>query len=77
MNNDSIIFIGFDTHKSFIQIATLKDDRGAKPENYGRALTAPRPPLISSLVNVSPSSQKPSYILFMKRVLVAIGYTDF
>ena len=36
MNNDSIIFIGFDTHKPFIQIATLKDERGAKPENYGR-----------------------------------------
>ena len=36
MNNDSIIFIGFDTHKSFVQIAVLKDQRGAKPENYGR-----------------------------------------
>mgnify|MGYP000091049642 CR=1 FL=1 len=36
MNNDSIIILGFDTHKSFIQIAILKEHRGAKPENTGR-----------------------------------------
>lgn len=36
MNNHSIIFIGLDTHKSFIQIAVLKDNRGEKPHNHGR-----------------------------------------
>lgn len=36
MNNDSIIFIGLDTHKSFIQVATLQEQRGAKPEHLGR-----------------------------------------
>ena len=28
MNNDTTLFIGLDTHKSFIQIALLKDNRG-------------------------------------------------
>ncbi len=36
MNNDSIIFIGLDTHKSFIQVAVLQGHRGAKPEHLGR-----------------------------------------
>jgi hypothetical protein len=36
MNNDSIIFIGLDTHKSFIQVAVLQDNLGAKPEHLGR-----------------------------------------
>ncbi len=36
MNNDSIIFIGLDTHKSFIQVAVLRDDRGTHPEHLGR-----------------------------------------
>ena len=36
MNNNSIIFIGLDTHKSFIQVAVLQDHRGAIPIHYGR-----------------------------------------
>ncbi len=36
MNYDNIIFIGLDTHKSFIQIAVLQGKRGAKPEHLGR-----------------------------------------
>jgi transposase len=36
MNNDSIIFIGLDTHKSFIQVAVLQGHRGAKPQHLGR-----------------------------------------
>ena len=36
MNNDSIIFIGLDTHKSFIQVAVLQEQRGATPEHLGR-----------------------------------------
>ncbi len=36
MNNDSIIFIGLDTHKSFIQVSVLQDHRGASPEHLGR-----------------------------------------
>lgn len=36
MNNDSIIFIGLDTHKSFIQVASLQEQRGAKPKHLGR-----------------------------------------
>ena len=37
MNNDSIIIIGIDTHKSFIQHAVLKDVTGASPENHDRS----------------------------------------
>ncbi|CAH1540857.1 hypothetical protein THF1D04_620002 [Vibrio owensii] len=36
MNNDSIIFIGLDTHKSFIQVAVLQGHRGAQPQHLGR-----------------------------------------
>ncbi len=36
MNYDNIIFIGLDTHKSFIQVAVLQGKRGAKPEHLGR-----------------------------------------
>jgi hypothetical protein len=32
MINNSIIFIGLDTHKTFTQLAVLKDERGEKPE---------------------------------------------
>ncbi len=36
MNNDSLIFIDLDTHKSFIQVALLRENRGVKPEQLGR-----------------------------------------
>ena len=36
MNKDNIIFIGLDTHKTFTQIALLKEHRGAKPESLGK-----------------------------------------
>ncbi len=36
MNNDSIIFIGLDTHESFIQVAVLQEQRGATPRHLGR-----------------------------------------
>jgi transposase len=36
MNNDTIVFIGLYTHKSFIQVAVLQGHRGAKPDHLGR-----------------------------------------
>lgn len=39
MNNCSIIFIGLDTHKTFTQLAVLKDERGAKPDSLGKINT--------------------------------------
>ncbi len=36
MSNDTIIFIGLDTHKSFIQVAVLQGHREAKPDHLGR-----------------------------------------
>ena len=36
MSKDSIIFIGLDTHKSFIQVAVLQGQRGAQPQHLGR-----------------------------------------
>ena len=39
MINNSIIFIGLDTHKIFTQLAVLKDDRGDKPESLGKINT--------------------------------------
>lgn len=39
MANDSIIFIGLDTHKDFTEVAYAQDERGAQPEHYGRIKT--------------------------------------
>lgn len=39
MNNNSIIFIGLDTHKTFTQIAVLQDNRGATPQALGKINT--------------------------------------
>jgi len=39
MNNFNIIFIGLDTHKTFTQLAVLKDERCAKPESLGKINT--------------------------------------
>ena len=39
MINNSIIFIGLDTHKIFTQLAVLKDERGDKPESLGKINT--------------------------------------
>ena len=39
MINNSIIFIGLDTHKTFTQLAVLKDERGSKPESLGKIST--------------------------------------
>ncbi len=39
MNKHSIIFIRLYTHKSFTQIAILKDERGDKPQSLGRINT--------------------------------------
>ncbi|WP_041472991.1 IS110-like element ISVisp2 family transposase [Vibrio atlanticus] len=36
MNKDSIIFIGLDTQKSFIQVTVLQEHRGANPLHLGR-----------------------------------------
>lgn len=40
MNNDTTLFIGLDTHKSFTQVALLKDNRGETPITYGRINTS-------------------------------------
>ena len=40
MNNDTTLFIGLDTHKSFTQVALLKDNRGETPISYGRIDTS-------------------------------------
>lgn len=40
MNNDTTLFIGLDTHKSFTQAALLKDNRGETPISYGRIDTS-------------------------------------
>jgi transposase len=39
MTKDNILFIGLDTHKTFTQLAVLKDERGGKPESLGKINT--------------------------------------
>jgi transposase len=36
MIEHSIIFIGLDTHKEFIEVAYIEDQRGATPIHFGR-----------------------------------------
>ncbi|WP_370239310.1 hypothetical protein [Neptunomonas phycophila] len=36
MINSSIIFIGLDTHKEFVEVAYVEDDRNAKVTHLGR-----------------------------------------
>ena len=40
MNKHTILFIGFDTHKVFTEVAYIEDQRGAKPVHYGRISSA-------------------------------------
>lgn len=37
MVNNSITFIGLDTHKDFFEVANLEDSRDAKPVSKNRA----------------------------------------
>jgi len=39
MNNNSIVFIGLDTHKTFTQLAVLTDERGSIAESLGKINT--------------------------------------
>lgn len=36
MNKHNILFIGLDTHKEFVEVAYIEDQRGAKPIHLGR-----------------------------------------
>lgn len=36
MNKHNILFIGLDTHKEFVEVAYIEDQRGAKPVHFGR-----------------------------------------
>ena len=75
MNKCSILFIGLDTHKTFTQLAVLKDERGAKPESFGKIIPT-RLPSLSLLGNYNPNTLKQHCILFMKQALAVIGFTD-
>ena len=38
MNKHSILFIGLDTYKTFIEVAYIEDNRGEKPIHLGAYL---------------------------------------
>ncbi|KZN52840.1 hypothetical protein N482_25060 [Pseudoalteromonas luteoviolacea NCIMB 1942] len=40
MNKYSILFIGLDTYKEFIEVAYIEDNRGAQPIHFGRISSA-------------------------------------
>ena len=35
MTKHNILFIGLDTHKEFVEVAYIEDNRGAKPIHFG------------------------------------------
>lgn len=82
MNNDTTLFIGLDTHKSFTQVALLKDNRGEPPITYGRINTSK-----STLIKLAQKiqSQFPNVTLhfiyeagpcgyWIYRLLTSLGY---
>jgi transposase len=40
MTKHNILFIGLDTHKEFVEVAYIEDNRGAKPIHFGRISSA-------------------------------------
>ncbi|KZN47380.1 hypothetical protein N476_23410, partial [Pseudoalteromonas luteoviolacea H33] len=40
MTKHNILFIGLDTHKEFIEVAYIEDNRGAHPIHFGRISSA-------------------------------------
>ncbi len=40
MSKHNILFIGLDTHKEFVEVAYIEDQRGAKPTHLGRQATS-------------------------------------
>ncbi|ESP91525.1 hypothetical protein PL2TA16_00324 [Pseudoalteromonas luteoviolacea 2ta16] len=40
MTKHNILFIGLDTHKEFIEVAYIEDNRGAQPIHFGRISSA-------------------------------------
>ena len=40
MNQHTILFIGLDTHKEFVEVAYIEDQYGANPVHYGRISSA-------------------------------------
>jgi transposase len=40
MSKHNILFIGLDTHKEFVEVAYIEDQRGAKPTHLGRQPTS-------------------------------------
>ena len=36
MNKHNILFIGLDTHKEFVEVAYIEDQRGAAPVHFGK-----------------------------------------
>ncbi len=75
MNNDSIIFIGLDTHKSFIQVAVLQEQRGATPEHLGR-IKSNKSALIKLTQQLQSKYPKPPSILSTRLGLMDTGHTD-
>lgn len=83
MNNDTTLFIGLDTHKSFTQVALLKDNRGETPISYGRIDTSK-----SALIKLAQKIQSqfpkatlhfiyeagPSCGYWIYRLLTSLGY---
>ena len=42
MNHHNIVFIGLDTHKEFVEVAYIEDQRGAQATHHGRVIKLKR-----------------------------------
>ena len=75
MSKHNILFIGLDTHKEFVEVAYIEDQRGAKPVHFGRQ---PSSKIAIKKLARHFESKYPDATLhsYMKQVYVVIGFTD-
>jgi hypothetical protein len=76
MTKHNILFIGLDTHKTFIEVAYIEGQRGARSIHLGKILSN-KDAFKNSRDNYNQNTLTLSFILFTKLALVAIVVIGF
>ena len=74
MNNDTIVFIGMDTHKEFTEIAYSGYAREVAIEHFGQIKTT-KPAIIKFAKQMQSKYPKATLHFYTKPVPVATGFT--
>lgn len=76
MTKHNTLFIGLDTHETYTEVAYIEDPRGEKLTHLSK-IPSNKALLHNSRNNVNQNTLTRHYILFMKPVLVVIGFTVY